>query len=380
MFTRKYHHALAATIACLVIGAGAGAANGTTTTLAISAAAAKPTLAVAVLGGGRVTSTPAGISCPGKCSATFAAGARVVLSATAKTGSRFLRWGGNCKGAGACRVKVSALSAVAAQFAGGATQPRPTTSVEPGTYQGYALLYVPAGARSVLNFSTGNVSVNCAGGGRYLEQVKILKATIRPDRSFTAKTSQSAVIAAANATITYTVTGRFLGRDAAGRATASGVYRIDTVFSDTPSRKCTSNDKPWTTTRLYPPATTSVEPGTYQGSASLSVPAGARSVANFSTGNVYVNCAGGGTHLDQVKILKATIRPDRSFTAKTSQSAVIAGADATVTYTVTGYFQGPDAAGRATASGVYRIDTVFSDTPSRRCTSNDRPWTATRTG
>jgi Divergent InlB B-repeat domain len=118
MFSGKYHHALAAIIACLVIGAGAGAANGTTTTPAGTAAAVKPTLAVIVVGSGRVTSAPAGISCPGKCSATFAAGARVVLTATAKTGSRFLRWGGNCKGAGACRVRVSALSAVSAQFAG----------------------------------------------------------------------------------------------------------------------------------------------------------------------------------------------------------------------------------------------------------------------
>src|SRR5438876_8584248 len=75
--------------------------------------AAKPTLAVVAVGSGRVTSRPAGISCPGKCSATFAAGSRVLLTPKAKNGSRFLRWGGNCTGAGACRVKVSALVAVA---------------------------------------------------------------------------------------------------------------------------------------------------------------------------------------------------------------------------------------------------------------------------
>jgi hypothetical protein len=67
------------------------------------------------------------------------------------------------------------------------------------------------------------------------------------------------------------------------------------------------------------------------------------------------------------------------FTAKTSQSGVVGGANATITYLVTGYFQGPDAKGAATAAGVYRENIVFTDTPSRRCTSNDISWTATRT-
>ncbi len=104
------------------------------------AAAPKPTLSVAVLGGGSVTSKPAGIFCPRKCAATFAAGSRVLLTPKAKTGSRFLRWGGACTGAGACRVKVSALAAVAAQFVGSKTQPPPppvqSALAEPGSYRG----------------------------------------------------------------------------------------------------------------------------------------------------------------------------------------------------------------------------------------------------
>ena len=141
---------------------------------ATSAAAAKPTLAVVVVGGGRVTSTPAGISCPGKCAATFAAGSRVLLTPTPESGSRFLRWGGDCTGARACRVRVSGLAAVAAQFVGSTTRPAPPakSAVEPGGYSGggYGLTFlVPAGAGSVLDFSvaSGYLRVNCAGGGRY---------------------------------------------------------------------------------------------------------------------------------------------------------------------------------------------------------------------
>ena len=90
------------------------------------------------------------------------------------------------------------------------------------------------------------------------------------------------------------------------------------------------------------------------------------------------NCAGGGCYNTPFKIPKATIKPDRSFTAKISQSGVVNGANAKVTYFVTGHFQGPNAAGATTAAGVYREDIVFTDTPNRKCTSNDQPWTAAR--
>ena len=162
-------------------------------------------------------------------------------------------------------------------------------------------------------------------------------------------------------------------------------YRENIVFADTPSRKCTSNDQPWTAARSLPPAKTSIEPGTYSGSGSsptFSVPAGAGSVLNFTIPGSYpaVNCAGGGSYYTSFKILKATIKRDRWFTAKATQSGVVGGANATITYSVTGYFQGPDAKGAPTATGVYREDIVFADTPTRKCTSNDQPFTAARSG
>ncbi len=83
-------------------------------------AATPSTLAVAVVGPGAVTSAPAGINCPAKCSASFAPGTRVVLTAKAKSGARFQRWGGSCAGAAGCNIKVSGLAVVGAQFVGGA--------------------------------------------------------------------------------------------------------------------------------------------------------------------------------------------------------------------------------------------------------------------
>jgi hypothetical protein len=68
-------------------------------------------------GSGSVTSSPAGISCPGTCSASFASGTLVTLTATPAAASRFVGWDGGCSGAGACRITVDAAVTVKAIFA-----------------------------------------------------------------------------------------------------------------------------------------------------------------------------------------------------------------------------------------------------------------------
>jgi hypothetical protein len=101
---------------------------------------------------------------------------------------------------------------------------------------------------------------------------------------------------------------------------------------------------------------------------------------SVDSGVLRVNCVGGGQYTTPIKVPKATIKRDRSFTATISQSGVLNGVNAKWTYSVTGRFQGTDSAGRATAAGVHRQDIVFTDTPNRTCTSNEQPWTAARTG
>ena len=75
------------------------------------------TVAEAGTGSGTVTSAPAGISCPTTCSANFASGVQVTLTAAASEGSTFAGWsGGGCTGAGTCVVTVTAATAVTASF------------------------------------------------------------------------------------------------------------------------------------------------------------------------------------------------------------------------------------------------------------------------
>ncbi|MCK9365151.1 MAG: DUF1566 domain-containing protein [Syntrophales bacterium] len=75
------------------------------------------TVAKAGTGAGTVTSAPAGIDCGANCSAAFAAGAQVTLTATPATGSTFAGWsGGGCSGTGICTVTLGSDAAITATF------------------------------------------------------------------------------------------------------------------------------------------------------------------------------------------------------------------------------------------------------------------------
>jgi hypothetical protein len=81
------------------------------------------TVAGAGDGEGAVAASPAGIACAvaegvtsGTCSAEYASGTSVTLTATAASGSAFGGWGGACDGTGDCVVGVTEASAVTATF------------------------------------------------------------------------------------------------------------------------------------------------------------------------------------------------------------------------------------------------------------------------
>lgn len=68
-------------------------------------------------GTGLVTSTPAGISCPGTCMVTVSHGTLVDLTATPHISSTFGGWSDACNGAGACSFSVNDDVTVGAAFA-----------------------------------------------------------------------------------------------------------------------------------------------------------------------------------------------------------------------------------------------------------------------
>jgi len=94
-----------------------------------------PIVTVAVQGHGKVTSTPAGISCPSTCSSYFAPATSLNLKASPASGYVFAGWSGACSGTGTVATCILALGSAdvsaTAIFAKQATPPPPTPTPRP---------------------------------------------------------------------------------------------------------------------------------------------------------------------------------------------------------------------------------------------------------
>jgi YVTN family beta-propeller protein len=75
-------------------------------------------LTVALAGNGKadVMSNPAGILCGTLCSASFAAGTTIVLTASSASGSTFSGWSGPCSGTSTCIITMTSSELVTATF------------------------------------------------------------------------------------------------------------------------------------------------------------------------------------------------------------------------------------------------------------------------
>lgn len=96
-------------------------------------------------GSGTITSSPAGINCPGTCSANFPDGTQVTLTATPASSSGFAGWGGVCSGTSTtCTVTLSASQNVSAGFSAVASGNYQLTVTDSGTASG-TVVSSPAG-------------------------------------------------------------------------------------------------------------------------------------------------------------------------------------------------------------------------------------------
>ncbi len=103
--------ALAATAWLVACGGGGGDAGD-------GGALTRHELLLQVVGGGTVSSQPAGIDCGVTCSASYAAGTSVMLTATPAAGQTFSGWTGACSGSATlCTLTISEARSVIATFA-----------------------------------------------------------------------------------------------------------------------------------------------------------------------------------------------------------------------------------------------------------------------
>jgi len=105
----------------LLAGCGGGTGSGTGSGKSQQAppTTSQLTVTAPAAGSGTVTSSPSGINCPGTCSASFAQGAKVTLTATPGSNYFFGGWNGNCTGTGICTITLTAAATVSAVFNAG---------------------------------------------------------------------------------------------------------------------------------------------------------------------------------------------------------------------------------------------------------------------
>ncbi len=395
VLSRRILTAFAVLVTALSLFAASGLA-------APAGATATSTLAVVIVGPGSVASTPAGISCPSKCAATFAYGTTVVLTPKPVAGSKFARWGLPCAGGATCRVKLtSSLGSVAARFVAGPNrrlQPVPEKSVAAAgsysaggnsDYYGFSFFVSPGGT-NLLNISV-DAGVTCSPAGSFpgSNQIVIPTVAIAPNGSFSGTATEEGVFDNDNAKFSYFLAGHFKGATSAGPPTAAGTLRENIVFAANGTREsCTSNLQSWAATHdpQPAPARTVAAPGSYSAGGnsdyyafSFFVSPGGTSLLNVAV-DAGVECTPAGSFpgSKEIVIPSLAIAPDGSFSGAATEEGVFDNANAKFTYSFAGYFEGATPAGPETVAGTLREGVVFAaNGTTETCTSNLQSWAAT---
>jgi len=110
-------------------------------------------------GKGTVVSTPAGVTCPGTCSAPYTGNTRVSLVPHAAAGSKFVGWSdGYCSGTGVCSLQQAyGTMSVTAEFEPTNWKPGSTTGKSTTGGSSSAAFTVKSQGASVRTAGTGRV-------------------------------------------------------------------------------------------------------------------------------------------------------------------------------------------------------------------------------
>ena len=235
---------------------GTGAAGGSTS----------PPIALSVTtagsGTGTITSSPAGISCPGTCTANFPQGTAVALTASPGTVSRFAGWSGACTNAtGSCIVTLNAASTASATFNyAGASWPPSVTSMPLGyvnTGSGWMAITGTAGVDTYEGGTAMKTNATPDGGSANLTYV----ATFNAGTVTFARRVSSASTAFLRVYLDTSLVGQWSGEVPWGLVSfpiTSGSHTLQFVYDKT-NATAGGSDNAWLDALNFPPNTPSIQ-------------------------------------------------------------------------------------------------------------------------
>jgi hypothetical protein len=179
------------------------------------------TLSVTTSGGGTVSSSPLGISCPFDCSEDYTVNTAVTLTPHPSAGYTFTGWSGSCSGTGGCTVPMSFARSVGASFADLTAPSLPTFTAPPKRFtlaKGFVVKWSASDAGTgVKNYDVRyRTAPRNAGFGSY---TTLVSATTSTQRNFTG-----------NPGSTYCFSAR--ARDNAGNVSAYGPQKCTSIPVD----------------------------------------------------------------------------------------------------------------------------------------------------
>ncbi len=175
------------------------------------------TVTKAGTGSGTVTSSPAGIDCGAACTASFADGTVVTLTATPATGSVLTGWSGACTGTGTCSVTMDAAKSATASFDAASGDLQATSLSNPPSTA------VVGGSFSVTDTTT-NAGTAAAGASTTRYYLSLDAVITSSDNLLTGVRSVPSLAAGASSGGTVTVT--------IPAGTAAGTYYLGACADD----------------------------------------------------------------------------------------------------------------------------------------------------
>jgi Divergent InlB B-repeat domain len=334
-----------------------------------------------------------GISCPGTCSASYAYGTQVTLTANPDSGYVFSGWSGACSGTGSCVVTMDAAETVTASF--GAA---PFAAATPGSYSGSdtssvggdtgaVSFYVSPDASAIQDLRATTYELCTPSAAVFADKIQAASIPIESSGAFSYSGSSTGVFENSPATFDYSFSGKYGTGGFAGQLTETVSYGSGTTYS------CTSDLQSWSAARESSQGTQTNAPaqaGSYSGSAEATNVGGDTGSVSFYVSpdasaiqdlrvTTYELCTpSAAVFADKIQAASIPIESSGAFSYSGSSTGVFDNTAATFKYTIAGHLHGLASSGEQRVAGQLTETVSYGSGTTYSCTSDLQSWSAAR--